>query len=138
MSDHDLTQPENIDEADKTQVLMPEQPPLPLLGFLVRIKGSVNRFVELDKENMIFGRGSNCEVKISDKAISRQHARIRLVTEEDQAPHFVIFDLGSGNGTTVNGEKIIKHQLQDGDYIILGETELVFKQIQLQNKSASA
>ena len=53
---------------------------------------------------------------------ARQHAYIRR-TEAG----FVITDLGSTNGTMVNGEPIQEHVLEHGDRITIGETELEFR-----------
>ncbi|MHC4872795.1 MAG: protein kinase domain-containing protein [Planctomycetota bacterium] len=67
------------------------------------------------------GRSSKCLISIKDKKISREHAR--LFTEGDT---FFIEDLGSSNGTFVNGEKKDKSELNDGDRIRTGKSELIF------------
>ena len=59
---------------------------------------------------------------VDDAGASRQHARI-LRTECG----FVLTDLGSTNGTMVNGEPIQEHVLEHGDRITIGETELEFR-----------
>lgn len=63
------------------------------------------------------------DVSLQDRAISRPHARI-----EQQDEGFVLIDLGSANGTQVNG-RIIEEPtlLRDGDLIELGETTLLFR-----------
>lgn len=71
------------------------------------------------------GRIGDNDIVLDDTAVSRRHAKIRL---EDGA--FTIYDLGATNPTEVNGQEIGKHQLVDGDRIKIGETKLVFKQVQ--------
>jgi hypothetical protein len=68
----------------------------------------------LDKE-IIVGRSSELDMVLVEDMVSRKHARIS--TGEDQ---IVIQDLGSTNGTFVNGEKIKKSKLKEGDRILIG------------------
>lgn len=71
------------------------------------------------------GRAEGNTVIINDPTMSRQHARIRL--EEDR---FLLFDLGSANGTFVNGAKVeAPVVLADGDTVRFGEAEFTFKQL---------
>lgn len=69
------------------------------------------------------GRAPDCDIVIDDDAqVSRYHAEVRVAA--DQA---VVRDLGSSNGTRVNGEKVAgERPLQDGDRIGIGGQELVF------------
>ena len=119
---------------DATEQLLANRLSLSLFGFLVCMKSpdpNIKRFITLEDETAIIGRSAHCSIPLEDRSISRQHARIQLMTGAD--PYFLIFDLGSGNGTLVNGEAITQQRLRDGDLIILGETELVFKQISLKS-----
>jgi two-component system, NtrC family, response regulator AtoC len=69
----------------------------------------------------IVGRGSDCEVAIEDTSISRQHARL-----SHEAGGVMIRDLGSRNGTRVNGAPVLAGcRVQSGDVIALGEALLV-------------
>ena len=65
-----------------------------------------------------------------------QHAKVRVVEGDDKERVFVIHDLATENGTFVNGEEIAKHELNDGDVILVGETELVFKQVRRQSQKS--
>ena len=56
-----------------------------------------------------------------DEGISRRHAEIR----QEDGEYWVV-DLGSMNGTRVNGKRIDRQRLADGDTIVLGSTEIVF------------
>ncbi len=70
----------------------------------------------------IIGRDAKADIVIDDAAISYRHAQIRR-----QANASYLYDLGSRNGTSVNGSRIsVQHLLADGDVIKLGETSLTF------------
>jgi hypothetical protein len=70
----------------------------------------------LDQPSMIIGRHPSCEILLPDRQISRQHARF-LRTKEG----FTLEDLGSKNGTFLNGEPVTEpRMLTDGDNIQVG------------------
>ena len=70
------------------------------------------------------GRDPGCSFQLTDGMVSRQHFRI---TSDEAAGLCVITDLGSANGTIVNGQKLGgPHALKDGDTIGLGGTTLRF------------
>lgn len=68
------------------------------------------------KGTPVFGRGRECEVRVDDTSVSRAHARI--VTKGGL--HWFLEDLKSRNGTFVNGTRVVRHELSDGDHIQLG------------------
>ena len=73
----------------------------------------------VDRDQLTLGRDPSNEIVISDPQVSRQHARITR-----QGKLVVIEDLGSTNGTHLNGQRLIPHQprvLRDGDEIRLGK-----------------
>jgi FHA domain-containing protein len=96
------------------------QPAVGERGSLVRLADGVS--TALAKPSVTIGRLPECDVVVDDAGVSRQHARIRR-TEGG----FVLTDLGSTNGTMVNGEPIQEHVLEHGDRITIGETELEFR-----------
>ncbi len=67
---------------------------------------------------MVLGRATTCHVFVPDRRASREHARVFV----DDGVLFVE-DLGSHNGTFVNGQRIGKHELQKGDLVRLGVTQ---------------
>jgi hypothetical protein len=69
----------------------------------------------------VLGRSRECEVRVGDANVSRKHAEIR---HEDDA--WWIVDLGSTNGTLINGRRAKRERLTAGDRISLGSTEIVF------------
>jgi Protein of unknown function (DUF3662)/FHA domain len=74
----------------------------------------------------ILGRDNTADVILDDPGISRQHTEIRVTSD---GPHLVtnIRDLGSTNGTFVNGERITSQRLADGDRVNVGRTVLIFR-----------
>lgn len=67
------------------------------------------------------GRSSSNDFVIDEETVSGEHAKI--IEEEGK---FFIQDIGSRNGTCVNGEKVVRQQLNDGDIIKLGKAEMKF------------
>ncbi|MBA2740904.1 MAG: DUF3662 domain-containing protein [Actinobacteria bacterium] len=76
---------------------------------------------QLAGEQVVLGRSRDCDVRVSDENVSRKHAEIR-----EQGDRWILIDLGSTNGTLLNGRKIDREQLSDGDTITLGSTEIAF------------
>jgi Protein of unknown function (DUF3662)/FHA domain len=67
------------------------------------------------------GRLPECTITLHDTNVSRKHAEIRPTDNG-----FVVVDLGSTNGTLVNGHKVTEHVLRDGDALSFGATTLTF------------
>ncbi|MDQ4148609.1 MAG: DUF3662 domain-containing protein [Actinomycetota bacterium] len=78
----------------------------------------------LDREGVTLGRSSSNEVVINDPNVSRSHAQVVLRDDE-----WWVIDLGSTNGTLVNGMLIKERRLVPGDRIKLGATELEFQEV---------
>jgi general secretion pathway protein A len=79
----------------------------------------VGEFLLREARNII-GRDAHCEIVIDSKFLSRQHA---LIAREDDA--WVLIDLNSTNGTRVNGRRVKRCRLSDGDEIAIGKHRLV-------------
>ena len=78
----------------------------------------------LNKREMYLGRHAQCEIVLRDPQVSRRHLKI---TETDQG--WMLDDLGSTNGTLVNGQRITREMIAPGDKIQLGQTVLVIKRL---------
>jgi len=75
------------------------------------------RVYELQQEEVYIGRDVNNDVVINDAEVSRKHARLIL-----RSGGYVLEDIGSTNGTFVNGERLMgPHMLRPGETITLGE-----------------
>lgn len=86
----------------------------------VTVRG-VDHDVVLRGDRMVVGRLSSCDICLQDKNTSRQHAAFTR-----QGSAWSVEDLGSTNGTLVNGKAIDRMTLRDGDVIVVGITELVY------------
>ncbi|HKY24257.1 MAG TPA: DUF3662 and FHA domain-containing protein [Gaiella sp.] len=81
------------------------------------------RVVPLTADRVVLGRSRECDIQIEDGNVSRRHAEL----DRDGDSGWTVVDLGSTNGTEVNGRRITKRTpLDDGDRIGVGGTELVF------------
>jgi hypothetical protein len=78
--------------------------------------------VPLSDNTVSIGRLPECDVTLSDPNVSRRHAEVR-----PSGNGFVIVDLRSTNGTTVNGIQVTEHVLADGDEIGIGSSRLRFE-----------
>lgn len=89
---------------------------------------------ELTKPETVIGRDESADLTIPSQAVSRRHAR--LLREGDG---FVLEDLGSSNGTFVNGQKLTgRRPLKSGDQIGLGRAiTLVYEAPQVEEVSES-
>ncbi len=74
-----------------------------------------------DGQEAVVGRGLDCTLRLADPTVSRRHCRIAV--QDGQA---TLYDDDSRWGTLVNGEMTSCHELQPGDRITVGETELQF------------
>lgn len=76
---------------------------------------------ELDGDTTTIGRKSDNDIHIDNLAISSHHAKILTILNDS-----FIEDLGSTNGTYINGAKIQKHALKDGEIIVIGKHTLKY------------
>src|SRR6185312_17333505 len=84
-------------------------------AYLIVLAGSnVGEMYRVEEGETFLGRGQNATIRLSDDGISRRHARIY-----QQGGEVVIEDLGSANGTSVNGTPVATQMLKDGDKIRL-------------------
>jgi hypothetical protein len=80
------------------------------------------RDVSLDQGVTVIGRSSGCDIVVDDPNVSRRHAEIRRLGEG-----YSLVDLGSTNGTEVNGQRVGETSLMNGDVIGVGTTRLTFE-----------
>lgn len=85
--------------------------------------GQNERTYELQTPVTLLGRGTDCDLRLVDAGVSRHHAELRV--EDGQV---VLVDLGSTNGTFVNGQPVRRVGLSDGTHVTLGRTTLIFRQ----------
>jgi hypothetical protein len=76
---------------------------------------------EVTKASVVLGRSREADVRVADVSVSRRHAELR----QEGAGYWIV-DLGSTNGLEVNGKRVDRARIRDGDLITLGSTEVVF------------
>jgi len=78
--------------------------------------------VEVGQDPVTIGRLPDCDVVVADNNVSRRHAEVRR-----QDDVIVVVDLGSTNGTRVNGAGVKQRALADGDELTVGATRMRFE-----------
>ena len=102
-----------------TEVMLPS---ITSARLLIEEQGMSERSYEIRGTAVSIGSGDDNDIVLTDKAVSGHHAKIRMEGKK----HF-IYDLASTNGTRVNGRKIAKRWIKEGDSIEVGHTRLTFK-----------
>ena len=77
---------------------------------------------DVTKRRVVIGRSKECDVQLSDANVSRRHAELR----QEGATYWIV-DLDSTNGTEVNGRRLKRAKLENGDRITVGATDIVFE-----------
>lgn len=111
-----------VEKEKKLYELMYSRNLRPRLSYV--LNGVSNTF-EMKKTSIFIGRGEGNDLNLPDNSISRKHVRVFYDSNEG----FLIEDLGSTNGTSLNGKHPFKSgvfALSNGDVITLGPIEIVF------------
>lgn len=111
--------------AAPTQAYQAPPPPYPQHrpAAAMLIVDQTNRRFDLRTGSNIIGRGTDSDLQLLDQGISRRHVDIQY-----DGNFATAYDLGSTNGTTVNGHEISSQLLRHGDVIRVGHTRIVFHQ----------
>ena len=93
-----------------------------LIVISAKSPAGIGRMIKLERTELVMGRSTEANFQVEDDGVSRKHAKVA------QAPNgqFQLVDLGSTNGTYLNGIKVSIATLQDGDKIQVG-SNTVFK-----------
>ena len=98
----------------------PPAPPAPVMQWVLVWPGGV---VPFHDAALVIGRSKDCDVPLADGNVSRRHAEIGR-----SADGFLLRDLDSTNGTTVNGRRVKSATVGEGDEITLGTSTLRIEQ----------
>lgn len=88
---------------------------------VLSLNGVVQGEYQLDKERLTIGRKADNDIPIDNLAVSGKHALVITILDDS-----FLEDLGSTNGSYVNGKLIKKHALKDGDVIAIGKHEMKY------------
>lgn len=111
-------------DAGHTQVFQPpSQPAAHARTRLLLATSGGTHVIPLESTQITIGRGLNNDVILEDTRVSRHHAQLRY-----RAKRFWVTDLGSTNGTYINGQQIEEQALRDGDVLSLGGLELTYRE----------
>ncbi|MGI8615879.1 MAG: FhaA domain-containing protein [Actinomycetota bacterium] len=91
-------------------------------GSVVIHEDGDERTVALTSDTVTIGRLADCDVVLDDKGASRKHAQLKL-----RDGTWTLTDLGSTNGTRLNGQTVQSRELADGDKITIGTTVIEFR-----------
>ncbi|MEO2145876.1 MAG: sigma 54-interacting transcriptional regulator [bacterium] len=91
------------------------------------IEGNTQRTLDMGSEPLTIGRAQGNSLQVQDTLVSREHSRI-----EWRGEVLWVVDLGSSNGTRVNGSRVDRQQLKPGDEVAVGSVRLI-----LEGQSAS-
>jgi len=91
-----------------------------------------DRVLPLTTGENVLGRDKGAAVSLDAASVSRHHARILV-----EGPRATLEDLGSKNGTSLNGERVSgPRELRDGDAVRLGEVQLLFRSLPFDGSTA--
>lgn len=88
---------------------------------VLSMNGVVQGEYELEQERLTIGRKPDNDIQIDNLAVSGKHALVITILDDS-----FLEDLGSTNGSYVNGKLVKKHALKDGDVIAIGKHELKY------------
>ncbi len=97
-----------------------------LIVISAKSAAGIGRMHKLDRAETVLGRSSDAQFQVEDDGISRKHAKVVAIGDG----RFQLVDLGSTNGTFLNGLKVSSATLHDGDKIQIGSNTVVKFSIQ--------
>ncbi len=79
----------------------------------------------VEASRVVLGRSRDCDIQVADANVSRRHCEV----VQETATTWAVVDLGSTNGTELNGRRITRAELTEGDRITLGGTDVIFDRV---------
>jgi pSer/pThr/pTyr-binding forkhead associated (FHA) protein len=88
---------------------------------LLTVRDEGGALCHVFKERAVIGRDPDCDVRLASRSVSRRHASV------EKTPNgWIVRDLGSANGTRVNGARVTEAPLVSGAAVMFGEVEALF------------
>jgi hypothetical protein len=98
---------------------------------VIKFQGRSVSEVNLKLGDTTIGRKPGCDIILgNDKSVSSTHAVIKTV-----GPKSTVVDLDSTNGTFIEGKRIKQHELKNGETILIGEHELIYRDVMAMEKA---
>ncbi len=88
---------------------------------VLSFNGEIQKEIDIDQEELTIGRKPDNDIHLDNLAVSGRHAKILTILNDS-----FIEDLDSTNGTLINGKKVTKHALKNGDVILIGHHTLTY------------
>lgn len=120
-----MSQPPDDDgDEDRTQIgevtVVPSSTRRDRAHLIVLAGESLGQMFRIEQPEIVIGRAADADIRLQDDGVSRRHARIVLMNGE-----LCIEDLQSANGTLLNGDRVRRAVLRDGDKIQMGSTTIL-------------
>lgn len=107
----------------KTKILREKPAEVKAIAWLVALDEPVRATVyQIIKDKTVVGSSAECDIQFDDEFVSSRHCSIHF-----DRGKYTITDLDSANGTFVNGRKVAKRTIADGDKVKIGERTYAFK-----------
>ncbi len=103
------------------QLIRPEIPRQPWAWLKPHGEGLKPSF-PMNKDQIVIGREVKCDLMLNNESVSRRHAEVVRLAEG-----YLLRDLGSRNGTFVNGQRVQEYVLSDGDKVAIGDIVFIFE-----------
>ena len=107
---------------DELRGLTADLPAAPPAGITRRLRARIGsrpvgllEASDLVEARLTIGRSSSCQLVLGDDTVSRRHAELFL-----EGSRWILRDLGSSNGTWVNGRRVVEAEVRPGDLVHLG------------------
>ncbi len=120
------------DEAPEPPVLMPDASDDPEGQLIVKVEGEPEKTISLNGSNLLLGRDRLCDICVQDIQVSRLHG---LFVRAADGLHYL--DLGSTNGSAVNGESTRQMVLENNDVVAVGDVRIIYSE-KVASESADA
>ncbi|HSM30185.1 MAG TPA: FHA domain-containing protein [Woeseiaceae bacterium] len=88
---------------------------------IVKVQGKAARTIDLNGSSLLIGRDRFCDICVDDVQVSRLHG---LIARTADGVHFV--DLGSKNGSAINGQATTRLSLENNDVIAVGDVRIIY------------
>ena len=126
----------NVSSLSRTMPILLDPPGKTVAGMRLTIRtgaGSSPGNIPLEHKTYTIGRQTEADICIPDPGVSRQHARIFFLHNEE-----ILEDMNSTNGTFVNGVRITRCVLQDSDIIHIGDATMLFSRVTANEDGGNA